>query len=762
MTDAVPFTRSSTTLTPSLLAHAIAAICMMTVHVAQGQGSQATSPDSAWTTEADHRQMLAQLGIRALRPGPSGNEQDANHANYDEAKANPFPKLPPVLTLANGRAVTTPALWKKRRAELFELFDREVYGRVPARVPSVRWSEVESDTGTIAGHAVAARQLAGRVDNSAFPQVVVELSATLVLPSGATGPVPVMIMFRPAGIARALGRPLSPAAGERPAFVLPPPPPGSDAPAAEQLIADGWGFVLLDPASIQEDRGAGLRRGIIGLSNKGEPRRPDDWGALRAWAWGASRVLDHLERLPGVDARRVGIEGVSRYGKAALVTMAYDERFAAVLIGSSGEGGAKLHRRNFGEAVENLTGAGEYHWMAGNFLAYGASDARGGARNAGDLPVDAHELLALCAPRLTFVSYGIPERGDARWLDQQGSFMAAVAAQPVFRLLGVRDMGVPDDYRNAVMPLVNAGLLDGSLAWRQHDGGHTDAPNWKYFLSWADFHFGRRYTPTANVQAPVSDSSSATTTAPPPPHQRPRADVPTARTDSNSAQAHRDLLAKRTQGKIDLYFMGNSITRRWGATDYPQLLENWRQNFFGWNAADFGWGADRIEHMLWRIEHGELDGVNPKVIVISAGTNNVGSRPGDEEKIEDITRGIRALVALCQAKAPAAKIILMGIFPRNDDKANPTAVIAEIDRINANIARMANGTSVRYLNINDKLADSNGRLFDGMTMDQLHPTVKGYQLWAEALRPVLTEWLGARKATDEAPPPTGDPSAKRR
>lgn len=244
--------------------------------------------------------------------------------------------------------------------------------------------------------------------------------------------------------------------------------------------------------------------------------------------------------------------------------------------------------------------------------------------------------------------------------------------------------------------------------------------------------------------------------------QQPRADVPVARTDSNSAQAHRDLLAKRTQGKIDLYFLGNSITRRWGATDYPQLLDNWRQNFFGWNAADFGWGADRIEHMLWRLDHGELDDVHPTVIVVSAGTNNVGSRPGDAEKVEDITRGIRALVARCQAKAPRATIILMGIFPRNDDRANPTAVIPEIDRINANIARMANGTTIRYLNINDKLADADGRLFEGMTMDQLHPTVKGYQLWADALAPILTELLGPRKATDEAPPPTGDPSARRR
>ena len=182
-----------------------------------------------------------------------------------------------------------------------------------------------------------------------------------------------------------------------------------------------------------------------------------------------------------MDAKHAGIEGVSRYGKAALVTLACEPRFAMGLIGSSGEGGAKLHRRNFGEAVESLTGA-EYYWMAGNFMKYGASEAAFGSKNAGDLPVDAHELIALCAPRLTFISYGIPAQGDAKWLDQQGSFIAAVAAQPVFALLGARGLGVPDDYRTAKMPPVNQGLLDGELAWRQHDGGHTNVPTVKHFM----------------------------------------------------------------------------------------------------------------------------------------------------------------------------------------------------------------------------------------------------------------------------------------
>ena len=724
----------------------------------QPAGAPTLPEPKNWTAAQDHQQMMEQLGIKALRPGPSGNEQDANHANYDNANANPFPKLPDVLTLESGRRVTTREQWTKRRAEIVELFDREVFGRVPRTVPRVTWTVSATDTGTIAGHRVIGKQLVGHVDNSAYPLLSVDIPATLVLPADAKGRAPVMIMFRPGTLDQALGKPAPPPPPGRPAFIFSPPPPGSDAPATDQLIADGWGFVFLNPTSIQADNGAGLTKGIIGLTNKGQPRKPDDWGALRAWGWGASRTLDYLETDPAVNAKEVGIEGVSRYGKAALVTMAFDQRFATVLIGSSGEGGAKLHRRNWGEAVESLTGSGEYHWMAGNFLKYGAEDATFGSKNAGDIPVDSHELLALCAPRLTFVSYGVPEKGDAKWLDHQGSYMAAVAAQPVFRLLGAKDLGVSDDYMKEKMPPVNTGLLDGQLAWRQHDGGHTDAPNWKYFLSWADYFVKRRFTPSNAVQAPPSASQPAGAR---PAQNGPRADVAAPRTDSNSMLAHRQLLAKRTQGAIDVYFEGNSITRRWGATDYPDFLANWKANFFGWNAADFGWGADRIENMLWRIENGELDGVNPKVIVIDAGTNNVGQRPGGDEKVADITRGIRALVDLCHGKAPNATIILTGIFPRNDNRADPTAVFSEINRINGNIARLADGKTIRYVNINDKLADRDGKLFEGMFMDGLHPTVKGYQIWANALKPILTELLGPPAATDHAPPPTGDPSARR-
>jgi len=491
----------------------------------RGATQQSASP-VIFTAEQDHDNMMKQLGITVLRPGPSGDEKAPNHANYDEAFANPYPNLPDVLVGKNGKTIPSAAQWwNQRRPEIVEDFEREVYGKIPAGVPRVNWTVKITDREFVGFTPVIAKQLVGQVDNSAYPLIDVNIRMTLVLPANAKGPVPLLMLFARS----ALPAPAQPPAEDvekvnaaikqllirdhpelqqifdkYPAYDPVPAqaPPGfgqpraaGDPPTAQQLIADGWGYILLDPNSIQADNGAGLTRGIIGLVNKGQPRKPDDWGALRAWAWGAARALDYLEaNEPMVDIRHVGIEGVSRYGKAALVTLAFEPRFAMGLIGSSGEGGAKLNRRNFGEAVESLTG-GEYYWMAGNFMKYGAAEAVFGSKNAGDLPVDSHELIALCAPRLVFVSYGIPEQGDARWLDQQGSYMAAVAASPVFRLLGVKGLGgsglvVSDDYHTEKMPPVNTGLLDGQLAWRQHDGGHTDAPNMKYFIQWADTFMG--------------------------------------------------------------------------------------------------------------------------------------------------------------------------------------------------------------------------------------------------------------------------------
>ncbi len=454
---------------------------------APARSAEAVAPGEPlnWSTQQDHKNMMEQLGITRLRPGPSGRPSATNSANYDPAKANPFPDLPEVLTLKNGQKVTTPEMWwKQRRPEIVEDFEREVIGRVPKSVPKVTWNVVSNVTDGLVGTLPASgKRLVGQVDNSGCPAISVDIRMAVVVPKEARKPVPVLMMFGGFG-GDGLPRPVGTLAPTNrfPEFGG----PYKDPPSTEQLLAAGWGYATINPGSIQPDNGAGLTRGIIGLVNKGQTRKPDDWGALRAWAWGAARGLDYLETDPMVDAKKVGIEGVSRFGKAALVAMAFEPRFAVVLVGSSGEGGAKLHRRNFGEAVENLTGSGGYHWMAGNFLKYGAAESSFGSKNAGDLPVDAHMLIALCAPRPTFISYGVPARGDANWLDQQGSYMATVAAGPVFRLLGARDLGEKEDYRVAKMPPVNTGLLDGALAWRQHDGGHEDRSNMKYFIAWAN------------------------------------------------------------------------------------------------------------------------------------------------------------------------------------------------------------------------------------------------------------------------------------
>ncbi len=434
------------------------------------------------TAQEDHQRMMDLLHITSLRRGADGNNHQSPYAaNYDEAKANPYPNLPAPLVLRNGQKVTTVQMWwEQRRAEIVEDFDREIYGRVPKDVPKVKWEVTETKQETNGGVPVITKQLVGHVDNSSYPALVVDIRLTLTTPANATGPVPVMMefgfIFGPGGFGGVRG--MAPK-GTTPKATTPPAGRGGlgGGPSwQQQVLAKGWGYAILIPSSIQADNGAGLTQGIIGLVNKGQPRKPDDWGALRAWAWGAGRALDYLETDKAVDAKQVGIEGLSRYGKAALVAMAYDQRFAIGFIGSSGEGGAKLHRRNWGELVENLTGSGEYHWMAGNFLKYG------GPLNAGDLPVDAHELIALCAPRPTFISYGASSGPGAEggWVDQKGSFMAAVAAGPVYRLLGKKDLGT------AEFPPVETALCEGELAFRQHSGGHTAGPNWPTFLAWAD------------------------------------------------------------------------------------------------------------------------------------------------------------------------------------------------------------------------------------------------------------------------------------
>jgi hypothetical protein len=254
--------------------------------------------------------------------------------------------------------------------------------------------------------------------------------------------------------------------------------------------------------SVQPDT-ARLDTGIIGLVNRGQPRQPEDWGALRAWQWGVSRLVDCLvtNRALQVDPEKIGVAGLSRFGKVALVSLAYEPRLAVGFIGSSGQGGTKLHRRQFGERLENLAG-GAPHWMAGRYLHYAAADP---AHTVAELPVDAHQLIAACAPRPCFISHGLVEKGDAHWVDVRGSFMAAVAAGPAYRLLGRDDLGVGDDYLNTPLPPVNQ-LVGGALAWRQHDGGHELTPNWPAFFAWVRQFIS---APAPDRVSPVSAPSQA-------------------------------------------------------------------------------------------------------------------------------------------------------------------------------------------------------------------------------------------------------------
>jgi len=440
------------TLTPQQLADLIGYLQSLT-----GSADPPQKPDPApvqLTAQEDHKRLMELLKITTLRRGADGwNARAENAANYDEAKANPYPKLPDPLVLKDGKKVTTAEMWvKKRRPEIVEDFDREIYGRVPKETPKVRWEVTSTKELKVGDVAVVTKQLVGHVDNSAYKQITVDIQLTLTVPAGAKGPVPVMMEF--GGFGGFGGG-------------------GSGAGSWQRQVLDkGWGYAIITPNSIQSDNGGGLTRGIIGLCNKGQPRKLDDWGALRAWAWGASRALDYFETDKAVDAKQVGIEGHSRYGKAALVTLAYDERFAIAYVSSSGEGGAKLHRRNWGELVENVAGAGEYHWMAGNFLKYA------GPLKWDDLPVDSHELVALCAPRPVFIGAGATT-GDG-WVDAKGMFLAAAGAGPVYKLLGKKDLGTSE------FPEIETALIDGEVAFRQHKSGHTPGPNWPTFLKFAE------------------------------------------------------------------------------------------------------------------------------------------------------------------------------------------------------------------------------------------------------------------------------------
>jgi hypothetical protein len=467
------------------------------------------------SSQQDRQRVMDQLKITLFPSGPGAYLA----STYDENTANPYPKLPDPLTFNDGSKVKSASQWNRRRAEIVEMFDREVYGRRPKNIPKVTWTVANTTEGVTANVPVITKQLVGRVDNSAYPELNVTILATLSTPKNAKGPVPVVLMFggggaAPAGVPTTTqctlpGAVARGAAPPQPQAARGGAPGGANAPpsANEQIVMRGWGYATVTTASIQADNGQGLTCGIIGLVNKGQPRSLDDWGVLSAWGWGMSKVMDYFETDKAVDAKKVAVQGHSRDGKAALVALAYDERFLTGFISSSGQAGAKLHRRKYGEAIENIAATNEYHWMAGNYLKY--------AGRWDTLPVDSHELIAMVAPRPVFLSAGkgpdlnpdgsvmLLPAGDPRiqasrgaidqqaanindaWVDAKGTFLAGVGAGPVYRLLGKKDLGTEE------FPKIETALVSGDIAFRQHSAGHTPGPNWPVFLEFAARYFDK-------------------------------------------------------------------------------------------------------------------------------------------------------------------------------------------------------------------------------------------------------------------------------
>lgn len=409
------------------------------------------------------------LHITAIRsPHDARNPHGVNPANYDPALANPYPRPSDVLRMEGGAETKSAAVWwAERRPEIVKAAEDAIYGHMPPHVPGVTFTLTRTERVTIGGVAAVVQHYTGHTDNSSYPAITVDFPMTLTLPAAVKGKVPVIIEF-------GLGFHRRPGHHELlPGYPLPPPLKGPSGNA--RLLSLGWGYANFDPMAIQADNGAGLDKGIIGLVNKVRPRTMDQWGALRAWGWGASQVLSFLQTHPHVAGDEIGVTGHSRYGKGAFVAMIFDPRFAIGYISSSGAGGAKLMRRNYGETIADIAASNEFHWMAGNFLKYSAAPL-----TANDLPVDADDLIALCAPRPVFISAGNPTYGDA-WVDARGQFMAAAGAGPVYTLLGKKPL------QTDKFPPLGTALIAGDIGFRQHNYGHSagQEPNWPTFLKFA-------------------------------------------------------------------------------------------------------------------------------------------------------------------------------------------------------------------------------------------------------------------------------------
>jgi hypothetical protein len=352
-------------------------------------------------------------------------------SNYDEAKVKPY-TLPDPLKFADGTPVRTARDWTRRRDEVIRMYESEIFGRIPASAPRVTWV-VREDHGP-------RKLIVGTIGTGAEAP---RINVTLDLPQKSTGRVPVILLLSFGGGGGA---------------------PIPDPPVAADILARGWGFAKVGYQDIQPDRNNTFDKGVIGLTSTA-PRGPDAWGAITAWAWGASRVVDYLQSDPAVDGTRIALFGHSRLGKTALWASALDPRIAAVFASCSGEMGAALSRRDWGETVDDMVQNFPY-WFAPSFAKW--------AGRWNEMPVDAHMLIALSAPRPVYVTGGTADQ----WADPTGEFLAQVAAGPVYRLLGKKDLGVTS------LPALDTPAIDGDLGWHYHTGGHAATrADWQAFLT---------------------------------------------------------------------------------------------------------------------------------------------------------------------------------------------------------------------------------------------------------------------------------------
>ncbi|MCX6220242.1 MAG: BACON domain-containing protein [Bacteroidia bacterium] len=468
--------------------------------VASAQKTFPAFPPKDVTSAMDRDQMLQQLGIQfpelpsklmdPNRPAeafpsdknnPEGNWTDAaKHTfarsafglwnNYSDRSVGFFPGQDSIrlgnyssinlLKMRNGQTITTvDEWWNLRRPEILKDLQIQLYGKIPddSILPKVTWSVVTSWGGT-GSNAYIQKEIAGTLDISRYPEVRNKpvISATLRTPASATLPVPVMVIF--GGFGNVLESYWS------------------------RSNPNGWGICVFNLGALQPDNGAGLTSYLIGLVNKGNWRKPGDWGTLVAWSWGVSRLIDYFETDRDVNSRIIGLSGHSRYGKATLVTMAYEPRVAIGFPSDGGSLGTKMNRRHWGQDLENSTGENEYHWMAGNFFKWAGELVPGQylPRKIENLTVDAHSLLALCAPRPVLLNGG----NSSSWTDPYGQYLTTLYASPVYRLLGKKGI-VMDDPK----PIIDKAYIDGGVAFRYHNGGHTDAPEWPSFFEFASRHF---------------------------------------------------------------------------------------------------------------------------------------------------------------------------------------------------------------------------------------------------------------------------------